>query len=111
VFLLFPFKARFFNFIYHKIQTFSLYDGTLLYFIFSGFIIETVTYLNTFTIYLSTEMFFHISYNDYKTYRSDQIGLKIKQAPQTRGPRAACGPREGSMRPPNIFSDQEIIEV
>jgi hypothetical protein len=29
----------------------------------------------------------------------------LDQAPQTRGP------REGSMRPPNIFSDQEIIEV
>ena len=35
----------------------------------------------------------------------------LNQAPQTRGPRAACSPREGLMRPPNILKDQENIEI
>ncbi len=34
----------------------------------------------------------------------------IDQAPQTRGPRAACGPRDGSMRPSsNFWKTQETM--
>jgi hypothetical protein len=51
-----------------------------------------------------------------------RAGLKIKsilfiiyvldQAPQTRGPRATCGPREGSMRPSNnSFSKKETMSL
>jgi hypothetical protein len=33
-------------------------------------------------------------------YSHTLVMVGVEQAPQTCGPRATCGPREGSMRPP-----------
>jgi hypothetical protein len=43
-----------------------------------------------------------------QSWKSRESHLSLEQRPQTRGPRAACGPREGPMRPANSFQKQKM---
>jgi hypothetical protein len=64
-----------------------------------------VIWVSTFSYLLRLEQIQPIDNIIMSLYR-----ISLEQAPQTRGPRAACGPQEGSMRPSNnSFLKQETM--